>query len=124
MVSTGPHTARHRMHVRAILPAEIDSLNALSRIPWQLALARQVDARPSWSLYCCCAVTLAHVKTAMAAPPDAPARRVVSVMIPRCFKTAAAHRSQQSCQQQQQQHIQAVIMPAEATRSKQLAKFP
>jgi hypothetical protein len=40
-------------------------------------------------LNCCCSGTLAQVKAAFTAPPDAPARRTLLLMMPSCLKMAA-----------------------------------
>lgn len=61
----------------------------VSRKPLQLPVGLHTVATSNKESYCCCVGMLVQVRTACVAPPEAPARRVLLLMIPRCLRTAA-----------------------------------
>lgn len=87
-------------HASAGRREDRDALRAVSKTPWQLLAALHFEARPVKVLYCCCRGTSAQVSSALVAPPEAPAREVLLLMMPSCFRTAAeaGHWQQQSSQ--------------------------
>jgi len=61
----------------------------VSRKPLQLPVGLHTVATSNKASNCCCGGMLAQVRAACVAPPEAPARRVLLLMIPRCLRTAA-----------------------------------
>jgi hypothetical protein len=91
-------TQRRPVHSCAALggrEAVRELFTTLSRKRSQLRVGRHMVDMLSRSSNCCCKGTLAHVRAALAEPPDAPARRVLLLIIPSCFKMAVASTVQQ-----------------------------